>query len=186
MLNFRKATKQDATAVAKLMMLAMDKIVYDFIGEVNYEKGVLFLEQLFQQEDNQYSFQNTVVVEYDNQFAGCTTFYEGSKLNQLRLPVLELLKNEYKQEICPQDETQAGEIYIDTIAVDENFQGKGIGSQILDYLIEEIALKQHKTLGLLVDFDNPNAKKLYSKKGFIVVGEKTLMNEHHEHMQYIP
>ena len=52
------------------------------------------------------------------------------------------------------------------------------------FLIEEIAIKQNQTLGLLVDFDNPSAKKLYEKKGFVVVGEKTLMSEHHEHMQY--
>ena len=98
----------------------------------------------------------------------------------------EILKSNYNQIINPQDETQAGEIYIDTIAVSPDFQGKGIGSKILDYLIEEIAIKQNNVLGLLVDFENPNAKKLYEKKGFTVVGEKMLMNENHEHMQYHP
>ena len=94
------------------------------------------------------------------------------------------MRTDYKQDIHPQDETQEGEIYIDTIAVSENFRGKGIGTEILDYLIEELANKQNKTLGLLVDFTNPNAKKLYERKGFKVVGEKMLMNENHEHMQY--
>ena len=56
----------------------------------------------------------------------------------------------------------------------------------MDYLIKEISIKQNNVLGLLVDFDNPNAKKLYEKKGFTVVGEKMLMNENHEHMQYHP
>ena len=186
MLNFRKATKQDASSVAKLMMLAMDKIVFDFIGEKNNEKGTLFLENLIQQENNQYSYQNTIVVEYNNQIAGCTTFYDGVKLEELRKPVLDILKSSYNQVINPQDETQAGEIYIDTIAVSPGFQGQGIGSKILDYLIEEIAIKQNNVLGLLVDFDNPNAKKLYERKGFKVVGEKMLMNENHEHMQYHP
>lgn len=186
MLNFREATKEDATSIAKLMMLAMDKIVYDFIGKTDYKEGVLFLKKLIEQENNQYSYQNTIVVEYDNLFAGTTTFYDGAKLEELRKPVLELLKKDYNQIIQPQDETQAGEIYIDTIAVSENFRGKGIGSKILDYLIEEIGQKQNNTLGLLVDFTNPNAKKLYERKGFVVVGEKMLMNENHEHMQYKP
>ncbi len=184
MLNFRQATKEDAASVARLMMLAMDKIVYDFIGENNYEKGVSLLENLFRETNNQYSFENTYVVEFEGQIAGATTFYDGGKLDELRKPVLEVLKNEYNKTINPQDETQAGEIYIDTIAVSPDFQGKGIGSKILDFLIEEIAIKQNQTLGLLVDFDNPSAKKLYEKKGFVVVGEKTLMSEHHEHMQY--
>ncbi|HCC95161.1 MAG TPA: GNAT family N-acetyltransferase [Flavobacteriaceae bacterium] len=186
MLNFREATKTDALSIAKLMMLAMDKIVYDFIGKTDYEEGVNFLKKLIEQEENQYSYQNTVVVEYDNQFAGTTTFYDGGKLEELRKPVLELLKNDYNQIIHPQDETQAGEIYIDTIAVSEDFRGKGIGSKILDYLIDEIGNKQGKILGLLVDFTNPNAKKLYERKGFEVVGEKMLMSENHEHMQYKP
>ena len=105
-------------------------------------------------------------------------------MHELRKPVLELLKKDYKQEIYPQDETQAGEIYIDTIAVSENFRGKGIGTEILDYLIEELVNKKKLTLGLLVDFSNPSAKKLYERKGFVVIGEKMLMNENHEHMQY--
>lgn len=186
MLNFREASKADAASISELMMLAMDKIVYDFIGKTDYDEGVLFLKKLIEQENNQYSYQNTIVVEYVNQFAGTTTFYDGSKLDELRKPVLELLKKDYNQEIHPQDETQTGEIYIDTIAVSEKFRGKGIGSKILDYLIEEIGQKQNKTLGLLVDFTNPNAKKLYERKGFEVVGEKMLMNENHEHMQYKP
>ncbi|WP_413533517.1 GNAT family N-acetyltransferase [Empedobacter brevis] len=186
MLNFREAKKTEATSIAELMMLAMDKIVYDFIGKTDYNEGVQFLKKLIEQEDNQYSYKNTIVVEYDNQFAGTTTFYDGGKLDELRKPVLELLEKEYNQVIHPQDETQAGEIYIDTIAVSEDFRGKGIGSNTLDYLIEEIGNKQGKTLGLLVDFTNPNAKKLYERKGFEVVGEKTLMSENHEHMQYKP
>ena len=184
MLNFRQANKNDASSISKIMMLAMDGIVYDFIGSKNYDKGVLFLENLISQENNQYSYQNTIVVEYNNEFAGTTTFYDGAKLDELRKPVLEVLQSSYNQTIHPQEETQAGEIYIDTIAVSPNFQGKGIGSSILDYLIDEIGINQNKTLGLLVDFDNPKAKKLYEKKGFVVVGEKSLMSKNHEHMQY--
>lgn len=40
MLNFREATKEDAASIAKLMMLAMDKIVFDFIGKTDYEEGI--------------------------------------------------------------------------------------------------------------------------------------------------
>ncbi|WP_333663380.1 GNAT family N-acetyltransferase [Chishuiella changwenlii] len=186
MTNFRKATKEDYPFIAKTMMLAMDKIVYEFIGENNYEEAIRFLEELIQAEDNQYSYQNTVIVEYDNKPAGSTTFYDGAYLDQLRQPVLDLLKQKYNREINPENETQAGEVYIDTIAVLNEFQGKGIGSKILDYLIEEITVNQHKNLGLLVDYKNPNAQKLYENKGFVVVGEKVLMNEQHKHMQIKP
>lgn len=186
MIHFRKASKEDYPFIAKTMMLAMDKIIYEFIGENNYEKAIHFLQELIQLENNQYSYQNTVIIEYDYEMAASATFYDGAFLHQLRQPVLDILKQKYNRKISPQDETQNGEIYIDTIAVLQEFQGKGIGSKILDYLIEEIAVKQNKTLGLLVDYSNPSAEKLYTKKGFIVVGEKTLMNDHHKHMQLIP
>lgn len=186
MIQFRKAQREDATVVAELMILAMEQIVYDFIGETNKEKALAFLKRLIERENNQYSYENTWLVDVDGEIAGSATFYDGGRLEELRKPALDMLKEIYGSVINPQDETQAGEIYIDTIAVSPHFQGKGIGSQILDFLIEEIAQKQQQTLGLLVDFDNPQAKKLYSRKGFEVVGEKRLMNEEHEHMQYKP
>jgi predicted GNAT family acetyltransferase len=43
--------------------------------------------------------------------------------------------------------------------------------------------KQGKVLGLLVDDDNPKAKKHYERLCFKVVGEKWLMGKHLEHMQ---
>lgn len=186
MINFRKATKNDSLFIAKTMMLAMDKIIYNFIGDENYNEALSFLEELIQLENNQYSYENTVIVEYDSALAGSTTFYDGALLHELRQPVMSLLYQKYNRKLSLEDETQKGEIYIDTIAVLNEFQGKGIGSKILDYLIEEISIKKHKTLGLLVDFDNPNAQKLYEKKGFEVVGEKRLANKMHKHMQIKP
>ncbi len=175
----------NAKEIAALMLFAMDKIVYDFIGENNYDKAIDFLVELIRQEDNQYSYQNiTVFKNRANEIVGMVNIYDGANLNKLRKPVLNLLKSKYNRTINPQDETSAGEFYIDTIAVFPAFRGFGIGQQILDYVIDEFAIKQNKTVGLLVDLTNPNAKRLYVNKGFIKVGEKQLMNEYHEHLQY--
>ena len=84
----------------------------------------------------------------------------------------------------PEDETQAGEYYIDCVGVNPNQQGKGIGSKIFQFLIDEYVYRRKETLGLLVDRDNPNAKRLYLKLGFEVVGEKTLVGKRLEHLQF--
>jgi ribosomal protein S18 acetylase RimI-like enzyme len=70
------------------------------------------------------------------------------------------------------------------MAVSPHQQGKGIGSKLFDFLIGEYVYKQNETLGLLVDKDNPNAKKLYLKLGFEVVSEKTLAGKEMEHLQF--
>lgn len=184
MQKIRKTTPNDSDIVAELMLLAMRDITHDFIGSKDDAKAKEFLKDLIQQKNNQYSFENTYVLEYENNIVGSFTLYDGGKLNELRKPVLDLLKEKFYRDIQPQDETESGEIYIDTIAVFPEYRGKGFGNSILDYIIEEIAHKQNQTIGLLVDFTNPKAKKLYESKGFKVVGEKQLMSENHEHMQY--
>lgn len=183
-MEFIQATPQDKTAIAQLMFYAMKDIVFDFINEQNEEKSIDFLQQLIEQSNNQYSYENVTLVKDNDEIVGAFTLYDGSELDELRKPVLELLKDKYNRVITPQDETQAGELYIDTIAVYPHFRGKGYGGIILDYIIEEYAHQKEQTLGLLVDFTNPKAKKLYEAKGFKVVGEKQLMSENHEHMQY--
>jgi ribosomal protein S18 acetylase RimI-like enzyme len=55
---------------------------------------------------------------------------------------------------------------------------------MFQFLIDEYVHKRDKTLGLLVDKDNPDAKKLYLKLGFEIVGEKTLVGKNMEHLQF--
>jgi len=86
-------------------------------------------------------------------------------------------------EVVIEHETTADEVYIDTVSVDTDQQGRGIGRQLLAAAIENAKLSNHKRIGLLVDFNNPGAKKLYSKLGFESVGKKQLGNCKYEHLQ---
>lgn len=70
------------------------------------------------------------------------------------------------------------------MGVDPSQQGKGIRSKVFQFLIDEYVEKNNQTLGLLVDKDNPNAKKLYLKLGFEIVGEKALVGKQLEHLQF--
>ena len=182
--TIRKAQPNDSAKIAQLMFYAMEDIVFDFLGQKNEDKAIRFLEELIEQNNNQYSFENTFVLEIENNIAASFTLYDGGNLEKLRENVLTHLEKNYNRTIEPENETEAGEIYIDTIAVFPEYRGKGLGNIILDYIIEEFANKKGFVIGLLVDFTNPKAKKLYESKGFEVVGEKSLMSKNHEHMQY--
>lgn len=179
----RKATINDSKDIATYLLLAMEDIVYKFIGEENYNKAKEFLLHFIEKENNQYSYQNCYVVEEDNEIVAAVNIYDGAKLHLLREPIAQYVRTHYNKNFNPEDETQKGEFYIDTLGVSPKCQGKGIGSKLLQFLIDEYVTKKHKTLGLLVDEVNPNAKKLYLKLGFKSVGVKTLVGKRLEHLQ---
>ncbi len=109
--------------------------------------------------------------------------YDGAQLTALRRPISEYIKTHHQIVFNPEDETQAGEFYIDSFGVSPNQQGKGIGSKMLQFLISEYVIKNRQTIGLLVEENNPNAKKLYLKLGFESVGHKMLVGQKMEHLQ---
>lgn len=164
-------------------MLAMDKIVYAFIGVNDWDQAFWFLVGLVKKDDNQYSWRHCWVVENENSVIGAAIVYDGAKLQELRAPVAVEIRQSFGRDFDPEDETQSGEYYIDCIGVDPNHQGKGIGSQLLQFLIEEFVVQRRQTLGLLVEKDNLKAKNLYLKLGFKVVSQKVLTGKVLEHLQ---
>lgn len=176
----------DAETISICLFLAMEEIVYKFIGEKDAAKAISFLLHFATKTGNQYSFENCWVAEMNESVVACANVYDGADLEVLRKPVLEFIHNSYNKDFHPDDETSAGEYYIDCIGVMPDHQGKGYGSKLLQFLIDEYVQQQHQTLGLLVDLDNPNAKRLYLKLGFNVVGAKTIFGKTMHHLQVNP
>ena len=180
----RKAIPKDAQAIATLLLLAMEEIVYHFIGEKSYKKATQFLVNLIEKQANQYSYENCWVVEMESKVVAVALVYNGANLQALRAPVAQEVKLMFNRDFNPEDETQAGEYYIDSIGVSPQQQGKGLGSKLFQFIMDEYVSKRGGTLGLLVDKENPHAKKLYVRLGFEVAGEKTLAGKKMEHLQF--
>lgn len=183
-MRIRKATENDAKSIAPYILLAMEEIAYQFIGELSYNKALQFFIQMIGRKNNQYSYENCWVAENEGIIIAAALVYDGARLAALRKPVAEEIKKLFNKDFNPEEETQAGEYYIDCIAVNANQQGKGIGSMLLGFLINEYAVNGGQPLGLLVDKDNPQAKKLYIKSGFTVMDEKLFAGKQMEHLQY--
>ena len=182
----RKAELKDSKKVAEYLLLAMEEIVYEFIDERNEEKAAAFMNWCVENENTQYSYQNAWVADENGEVIGAVVLYNGADLYLLRENVNKYIKTVTLKPLQPEDETQAGEYYIDSFGVSQEHQGKGIGSRMLIHLIEEYAEKQGFTLGLLVEKENPAAKRLYERLGFKKVGEKMLVGKEMEHMQFNP
>ena len=183
MMVIRRATLKDSEKIATYLLLAMEDIVYKFIGEKDPKKAKEFMLYFAERERNQYSYQNCWVAEDENGVLAAVNLYDGARLNELRQPVVEYIVTHFNKDFKYEDETQAGEYYIDSLGVHPGLQGKGVGSKILQFLIDEYVDKGNQTLGLLVDEENPNAKRLYLKLGFKSAGKKVLFGKHMEHLQ---
>jgi ribosomal protein S18 acetylase RimI-like enzyme len=185
-LKIRKAKKQEANQVAEFLLLAMDGFVYTMINEKNREKGIECLAHFCRQENNQYSYQNCWVVELNGEIIAAANVYNGAELLALREPVIHYIRENYNPVFNPGIETEAGEFYIDTVAVHPSFQAKGIGLKILEFLIEEYVVNQKTPLGLLVESDNGAANKLYAKAGFRYVQKREFLTKVLDHLQIKP
>lgn len=178
------AHPNDAKSVTPLMFQAMEEIVYKLIGTENKKLALSFLEELFRQENNQYSYRNTLVFKEKGEIIGSLVFYNGADLETLRKPVLQLASQISGKEISVENETQAGEIYIDTLSVCPSSQGKGIGSQLIRYLQNLLSENQSQKIGLLVDEKNHQAEKLYLRLGFTFQNTQTLAGGVYKHLVF--
>lgn len=161
----------------------MDDILYEFIGIKDSVKAKELLLYFVEKQSNQYSFQNCLVAEEENEVIASINIYNGGLLRVLREPFIKYVRAHFNPNFNPEDETQTGEYYIDTFGVSPHKQGKGIGTKLLQYVIKNYTVHNSHTLGLLVDQNNPDAKKLYLKLGFKPVGRKVLAGKTMEHLQ---
>lgn len=183
MLIVRKALPGDTEAIATCLFLPMEEIVYQFIGEEDLEKAKAFMLHFVEAANNQYSYENCWVAEDHTNVVGAVNLYNGASLSELREPIIEYLRSKFNRAFHFEDETQAGEYYIDSLGVDPTHQKQGIGTQLLQSIIDEYVGKNNHTLGLLVDEENQNAKRLYLKLGFKSSGKRVLFGKKMEHLQ---
>lgn len=180
----RKATIADSHPISSLLFLAMEDIIYEFIGIKDHKKAKAFLLYFVEKENNQYSYANCLVAETEDKIVGTLNIYDGAKLEILREPIAEYIKSHFGKNFNPENETQPGEYYIDSIGVSAQYRRKGIGSKLITYVIETYA--EQETIGLLVDEENTNAEKLYLSLGFEFVGRKALAGKSMKHLQLKP
>jgi ribosomal protein S18 acetylase RimI-like enzyme len=182
-MTIRPAQQHDASIVPEIMLQAMEDIIFRFIGKQDKKEAVRFLTDLFQQTGNLYSYENTfVAVDDEGNILGSLTGYDGDNFITLRQPILDHIQKEYSNELIPEPETEGQEFYIDSVAVSPVARGKGIGSELLKYATKHAEKKGLKQIGLLVDIENPGARKLYERIGFKVGSKITFAGGQYYHM----
>ena len=164
-MNIIEATQQHAPVIANLIMMAMtDECCLNLAGEGRTVADFArLMNQLTAADNTQYSYRNTLLAVTDEgEVAGAIVSYDGAKLHELREAFIEGARREFGVDHSGMDdETAAGEWYLDSLAVFPQFRGQGIAHQLLS-----AAAHHGLPAALLVDKGNPKAERLYRSIGF--------------------
>ena len=174
MIEVREATKNLAAEIARLIMTAMtDDCCLYFCGEgYGLEDFRKMMTILVECEDSQYSYRNTLVAMDADKVVGISVSYDGERLHELRHAFIEAAKEHIgKDHSGMDDETQAGELYLDSLAVLPEYRCQGIARKLLLATKERANLLGLPRVGLLVDKDNPIGEALYTSVGFQYVND---------------
>ena len=178
-IRVRKADLGDVNLIANVVCMAL--------GEEQAEKlrggvGIETLEQVVADPNTVYSYKNSLVAEVNCEPLGAIISYDGAKMWELRGPAFDIIERNSGVRPQLEEETQAGECYLDSVAVMPNFRGMGIGSMLIQEAANRAFEAGFEKVALLVDADNPNAEKLYTRLGFKRDNPVTLLGHEMWHM----
>ena len=174
MIEIRKAITAQSEEITKLIMTAMtDDCCLHFCGNgYGLDDFRKMMTTLVEREDSQYSYRNTLVAMDGDKVVGISVSYDGGRLHELGRAFIETAK-EYigKDHTNMDDETQTGELYIDSLAVLPEYRRQGIARKLL-LATKELANRMGlPCIGLLVDKNNPAGEALYASVGFRYVND---------------
>ncbi|MFD0898628.1 GNAT family N-acetyltransferase [Loigolactobacillus binensis] len=182
----RPAEKADATAVVPIINIVLEEMELPFLDHVDQATFFKVLAQAFQTEDYRYSYRHGLVNVRAGKVVGVAFGYPETAeahIDDALQPFLPQLGVAADDKVFADKEAYPNEWYLDTLAVASAYQHQGVGSELLA-AVPAVARQQGlPKVGLNVDLANPNAKKLYSKMGYQVVGRVKLAGHDYEHMQ---
>ena len=172
-ISIRQARPNEAERIAEFIIMAMtEECCLHFCGphhDINDFRSVM--TSLVARDDTQYSYLNTLVADDGGSVIGICVSYDGALLHQLRQPFIDTALKEWNMDHSSiPDETQAGELYLDSLAVDPAYRGRGIAKLLLQASIQKSKRMNLPSTGLLVDVGTPRAEALYNKVGFKYAG----------------
>jgi ribosomal protein S18 acetylase RimI-like enzyme len=136
----------------------------------------------FIQPGNDYSFHNVTFAECENVIVGMASTFTGTQRqtfekdplrgvegrHHLRMSVITILCAPLLRII---DTIPDDDFYIQSIAVDAELRGAGVGSTLMDHIEERAAAHKSTRISLDVSAKNGGARRLYERRGFIVDSE---------------
>ncbi len=179
----RPAGPEDAEVIAQAVAMAIgdEAALRAYCGD-DY---LAVLTEVARRKGTQYSWQHALVAEVEKTRAGAVVGYDGARLAELREGTFAVLREQIGHTPIIADETEAGEVYLDSVGVLPAFRGLGVGRALVAAFCDKAFAEGHERVGLIVDCANPKAEKLYTSLGFKRVGTKQFFGHQMWHLQKI-
>ena len=199
--RIRKAERADASALAPLVYSAIGDLANFFTGASTTQEAIERLTLLIQAEHTRFSYQYALVVDKfpSARDSHSETLVEGSVIavcgaypsvceGELTLSTIQAsesrgwaIEAQVRSRLLTDKEAPENTFYIDHLAVNPNFRGHHIGSDLVRNLCVKAKEEGHHTISLLADETNPSAKRLYERLLFTQDGE-VFANGHKYHV----
>ena len=177
--TIRSATIDDAAFLGKCVCEAIGFGIFE--QETDENRAIAEnIAPLAAREGTLYSYRNALVAEVNGEVAGAFISYPGEYYHEWRKETFRDYPyfKDLDMETMP-DEAGPGEYYLDTMAVLPQFRRQGIGTELMR---ERIAWVRREypdlRITLLVDPENLNGQRIYTRLGFRVVDRNVVAFNH--------
>lgn len=163
-IEIRPATLDDCQFVARCVCMALQHDLPD-----EEQQGVA---AICAREDVLYSYKHALIGWLDDEPVGLCLAYDGDGYHEIRVRTFAAFAalhpdQEDDMDLAnAEDETEAGEYYIDSLAVLPAYRRRGYARLLMQAQIAWGQRLGHTRFTLLVDPENPDAQSLYRQLGF--------------------
>ncbi len=176
----RRARAADAAAAGPLLLATMGRLGVATFGGGDAERAATVLARLFAFEGNRFSHQFAFAAERAGSTVGLMVAYPAGWIRRLEWPLARqlvatvgwagaarLLRDAVS--LARVKEAEAGEYFVNSLAVVAECRGQGIGTRLLAEAQARARDAGFARCSLTVDVDNAGAQRLYERQGYRVV-----------------
>ena len=169
-IQYRQGRKEDSYRIAELDSCASDGALdYLFHDLVPGMTPIEIVASGLENDTDPHTFRNAIIAENAGEIIGMSLSFP-AKYHAMTDGLRDFLPADRLEHFREFFSTRVeGSYLLDTLCVDEEYRGRGIGSRLIE-LTKEIAKQAGYTvLSLIVFADNIAAQRLYRRNGFDVV-----------------
>jgi len=191
-ITFRKATPKDVEAAVPLIY-SSGPVSFEYAFQVAKDKAAQdFLKYAFVRSGSEFSYTNhTCMIDEAQEVVGIGAAFSEEDVNGFTFSAVKYIFAHYgffkglkvvhqglqveKVIPPPKGNTEV----LAHLGIRPDKRGLGLGTQLIDYFIDAARKKGRATASLDVSVENPKAKALYDRLGFVVTSEgvSNLKNE---------
>jgi len=167
---YRTGRAQDCPRLAEFVDMASDGVVeFLFHDLIPGQSPVQIVAQNLSADRDHYTFRDATVAQSEQKIIGMSLAYP-SHFHRISSGMREFFPSDRLKHVENIFTSEVeNSLYLDTLGVDQEFRGKGVGSQLISLTRKKAVAHGFNVLSLIVLADNAGVQRLYRRHGFEIV-----------------